>query len=81
MNFSFEQGPIRPPSEAKSLLLRVTRNCPWNKCAFCHSYHDRKFGLRSVEDVRKDIDEARRIADDIGRISWKMGKAEPFPKR
>ncbi|HOP36567.1 MAG TPA: radical SAM protein [Syntrophales bacterium] len=74
MNFSFEQGPIRPPSEAKSLLLRVTRNCPWNKCAFCHSYHDRKFGLRSVEDVRKDIDEARRIADDIGRISWKMGE-------
>jgi len=74
MNFSFEQGPIRPPSEAKSLLLRVTRNCPWNKCAFCHSYHDRKFSLRSVEDVRKDIDEARRIADDIGRISWKMGE-------
>ena len=26
----FEQGPIRPPSEAHSLLLRVTRNCPWN---------------------------------------------------
>ena len=32
---SFEQGPIRPPSEAKSLLLRFTRNCPWNKCKFC----------------------------------------------
>ncbi|SFQ94576.1 hypothetical protein SAMN05660706_1012 [Desulfoscipio geothermicus DSM 3669] len=27
-----EQGPIRPPSEAGSLLIRVTRNCPWNRC-------------------------------------------------
>jgi len=26
----FEQGPIRPPSEADSLLIRVTRNCLWN---------------------------------------------------
>jgi radical SAM superfamily enzyme YgiQ (UPF0313 family) len=32
--YSFEQGPIRPPSEARSLLIRATRNCPWNKCAF-----------------------------------------------
>ena len=27
MNNYFEQGPIRPPSEATSLLIRVTRNC------------------------------------------------------
>jgi radical SAM superfamily enzyme YgiQ (UPF0313 family) len=34
----FEQGPIRPPSEATSLLVRVVRNCPWNRCAFCPVY-------------------------------------------
>ena len=33
-DFNFEQGPIRPPNEAKSLLVRLTRNCPWNKCIF-----------------------------------------------
>ena len=74
MNFSFEQGPIRPPSEARSFLLRVTRNCPWNKCAFCHSYHGSRFSLRSVDDVRKDIDEAGKIADSIRQISWKSGE-------
>jgi len=74
MNFSFEQGPIRPPSEARSLLIRVTRNCPWNKCAFCHTYHETKFGLRSVEEVKTDIQEAEDIADQIREISLKLGQ-------
>ncbi len=51
-----EQGPIRPPSEASSLLIRVTRNCPWNRCTFCRVYKKRQFSLRSVENVIKDID-------------------------
>ena len=52
----FEQGPIRPPSEAHSLLLRITRNCPWNRCEFCHIYKHEKFSLRTVEEVKRDID-------------------------
>ena len=34
----YEIGPIRPPSEAQSLLIRVTRGCHWNKCKFCGLY-------------------------------------------
>ena len=52
----FEQGPIRPPSEAVSLLLRVTRNCPWNCCTFCPVYKGADFSLRPVEHVLRDID-------------------------
>ena len=52
----FEQGPIRPPSEASSMLFRVTRNCSWNRCTFCSVYKDEKFSLRPVEDVIRDID-------------------------
>jgi len=74
MNLFFEQGPIRPPSEAQSLLIRVTRNCPWNRCAFCHTYKDTKFELRSVEEVKDDIQAAREIADDIRALSWKLGE-------
>ena len=33
-----EIGPIRPPSESNSLLIRVTRGCHWNKCYFCGLY-------------------------------------------
>ena len=52
----FEQGVIRPPSEAYSLLLRVTRNCPWNRCHICPAFKGKKFSKRSVKEVKKDID-------------------------
>jgi len=53
----FEQGAIRPPNEANSLLVRVTRNCPWNRCHICPPFKGLKFSKRSVEEVKKDIDE------------------------
>ncbi len=52
----FEQGPIRPPSEAYSLLIRLTKNCPWNHCTFCRIYKNRKFSLRPVDHIIRDID-------------------------
>jgi radical SAM superfamily enzyme YgiQ (UPF0313 family) len=52
----FEQGVIRPPNEASSLLVRVTRNCPWNRCHICPAYKGKIFSLRSVEEVKGDID-------------------------
>jgi radical SAM superfamily enzyme YgiQ (UPF0313 family) len=59
----YEQGVIRPPSEADSLLLRVTRNCPWNQCLFCPAYKGVKFSRRTVEEVKKDIDAMAREYD------------------
>jgi radical SAM superfamily enzyme len=52
----YEQGVIRPPSEAQSLLVRVTRNCPWNQCLFCPAYKGVKFSRRTVAEVKADID-------------------------
>ncbi len=56
----FEQGVIRPPSEANSLLVRVTRNCPWNRCLFCPAYKGTAFSRRSVAEIKKDLDEMAR---------------------
>src|SRR5680860_244315 len=69
----FELGPIRPPSEAHSLLLRVTRNCPWNKCKFCGLYKGEKFSIRPVDHVIQDIDTIRRFVDEIDQISQQPG--------
>jgi len=64
---AFETGPIRPPSEAASILLRVTRNCHWNKCVFCPVYKHEQFSIRTVEDIKEDIDAMAAIADGIRR--------------
>jgi biotin synthase-like enzyme len=71
--YSFELGPIRPPSEARSLLIRATRNCPWNRCAFCPVYKTQKFELRPVEEIEKDIQTARAISEEIRVLAWKTG--------
>lgn len=66
---TLERGPIRPPSEAKSLLIRATRNCPWNRCAFCRTYHGEKFSIRSVDEIGEEIQRAGRIAGRLREIS------------
>jgi radical SAM superfamily enzyme YgiQ (UPF0313 family) len=68
-----EQGPIRPPSEAQSLLLRITRNCPWNRCEFCHIYKGQRFSSRTADEVKRDIDAIRAAVSEIGAISWNRG--------
>jgi len=67
-----EQGPIRPPSEAHSLLLRVTRNCPWNRCTFCPVYKGTRFSIRPVAEVQRDIDA---VSEAVHRL--RQGVREP----
>jgi radical SAM superfamily enzyme YgiQ (UPF0313 family) len=71
--FEIEQGPIRPPSEAQSLLLRITRNCSWNHCEFCHIYKGEQFSLRTVEEIKKDIDSIYSISSEIKSSSQNKG--------
>ncbi len=68
----FQVGPIRPPSEANSLLLRVTENCPWNKCKFCMLYKNTSFHVRPVAEVKKDIDVMAEYRDRI-LSHWRNG--------
>lgn len=71
--FYYEQPPYRPPTEAYSLLIRVTRNCPWNKCEFCSMYKGCKFELRPVEEVKEDIRAMGRVADTVREWAWRNG--------
>jgi radical SAM superfamily enzyme YgiQ (UPF0313 family) len=86
--YSFEIGPIRPPSEggSRSLLIRATRNCPWSLCKFCYGtpYNRERFQLRSVEEIKRDIDAAKAnselievIAKKLGGIDWAARLIDP----
>ena len=57
----YEFPPFRPPSEADSLLLRVTRGCPWNRCTFCSMYKTMKFEVRSLKEIQSDIELAKEL--------------------
>ncbi|MGD0996918.1 MAG: radical SAM protein, partial [Thermoleophilia bacterium] len=77
---SFEQGPIRPPSEASSLLVRVVRNCGWNRCRFCPVYKGCRFSVRCLGDVLADVDAMRAAADvlaDEPTTALRAGAAPP----
>jgi biotin synthase-like enzyme len=69
----YEQGPIRPPSEAASLLIRLTRNCPWNRCLFCPVYKGEQFSRRSMGEVLGDLEEIFKAADQVKAISLANG--------
>lgn len=69
----YEIGPIRPPNEAYSLLVRFTRNCSWNKCAFCQLYKGRRFEKRTLDEIRSDIDTIKAIYDEIKELSVREG--------
>jgi hypothetical protein len=50
---------IRPPSEWRSVLVRLTRGCQWNRCRFCGVYPalgEPGFSVRTVSEVKRDID-------------------------
>jgi radical SAM superfamily enzyme YgiQ (UPF0313 family) len=60
----YDFPPFRPPSEANSLLLRVTRGCPWNRCSFCSMYKEMKFEIRDLEEIKSDIEMAKELYGD-----------------
>jgi radical SAM superfamily enzyme YgiQ (UPF0313 family) len=56
---------IRPPVEARSILIPVTGGCSWNSktggCKFCGTYNGvyggiQDYAIRPFEEVKKDID-------------------------
>lgn len=60
----FEICSIRPPTENSSLTFRLTRNCHWNRCAFCPVYKlGAKYSRRTLEEVKADIDRAKALDD------------------
>jgi len=64
-NHAYDFPPYRPPSEPRSLLLRLTRGCTWPKCTFCSMYRHICFERRPLDQVRADILAARGYYSDV----------------
>ena len=55
----YEGTLYRPPSEAYSLIIQVTIGCAHNRCTFCNMYREKKFRVRTKEEIMRDLDEAQ----------------------
>ena len=81
---AYDFPPFRPPSEAESLLLRVTRGCPWNRCTFCSMYKTTKFEIRDLQEILGDIELAKELYGErvrsvfIGDSNSLVVKTETF---
>jgi len=71
----YEGSIYRPPSEAHSLIIQVTIGCAHNKCTFCTMFKDKKFRVRDVAEVMKDLEMARKTYGRVGRIFLADGDA------
>lgn len=71
----YEGNVFRPPSEAYSLIVQVTIGCSHNKCTFCSMYKDKKFRMRKLEDIKKDLDDMSIYKDQVRRIFFADGDA------
>ena len=70
---AFSMGPIRPPSEASSLLLQVTEGCTWNKCKFCVVYRGSNFHIKQPDEIKRNIDNMAYFRDLILNYSTPDG--------
>ncbi len=76
MYFDNAEGMVfRPPSEAKSLILRVTVGCSHNACTFCGMYRDVKFRTRPPEEIAALISQAARHYPSLRRVFLADGNA------
>lgn len=65
----------RPPPEANSLLLQVTVGCAHNKCNYCTMYRDVKFKTEKIEQIEKDLQEAKALYGSVRRVFLVNGDA------
>jgi len=65
----------RPPSEADSLIVRLTMGCSHNACRFCSMYKDVRYRIRDTEVVLEELRVAQAYYQPSVRVFLGDGNA------
>ena len=73
---TYDTPVFRPPSEARSFILRVTRGCAHNKCTYCNMYRGVPFQILKDEEISRQIALAAHYGKDrVRRVFLADGDA------
>lgn len=64
----YEGNIFRPFSEANSYLLQCTVGCSHNQCTFCGMYKDKRYHIRTLEEIKEDIAMAKIHYGDCEKV-------------
>lgn len=70
---------FRPPSEAKSLILRVADGCPWNRCLFCGMYKGVRYQPLTADEIAAAVSRAAREWPGASRVFLADGDVMALP--
>ena len=75
----YEGNIIRPPSEARSIILQVTVGCSHNRCTFCPTYSGVRFRIKDEALLAADIRYAAQAFPGARRLFITDGDALVIP--
>jgi len=64
----YEGNIFRPFSEANSYFLQCTIGCSHNQCTFCGMYKDKRYRVRPLQEIKEDIQMARKYYGDVEKV-------------
>ncbi len=73
--FEYDEPVFRPPSEAMSAIFQITHGCSWNECAFCEMYTSKKFKVRKMETIEKEIRSYAEYDNEVNKVFLADGDA------
>lgn len=76
----YEGNIYRPPPEADAYILQCTIGCSYNKCSYCAMYKDVRYRVRSIDELKEDIQMAQiTFGDNIEKVFLSDGDAISLP--